>query len=348
MTRSIPHTVNVPSVPDGLHSAKTLPSVTIVVIGRNEAAHLPRCFAAIRALAYPPERVQLIYVDSGSTDASCDIATAHGALVVRLTEGRQSAARARNAGLNRATGEYVQFVDGDSTLFAGWLDAAVRAFDDPNVVAVFGRIEELRPDASPYMRVCSLDWERPTGPTAYCGGNALLRRAPLLACGGFREDLVAGEEPELCYRLRRSGHTILHIHDRMAQHDLDMMTFGQYWRRGVRTGWALAVVGWLCRHGPERLWRRENLVVAGETLLWTSFLVVAAVRTDHLWLLVLVTLLALRITAIAIRSRRRAQSWRHALEYSVHCVVLRLAMFVGQVRGAAVLLAGRVRARDDG
>src|SRR5215207_7659552 len=98
--------------------------VGIVVIGRNEGDRLRSCLAALPFAACP-----VVYVDSGSTDASLPLAIAWGARGVALDMSRPfSAGRARNEGVQTLLSiapevEFVQFVDGDCTLLPGWLRA---------------------------------------------------------------------------------------------------------------------------------------------------------------------------------------------------------------------------------
>ncbi|MBK8267402.1 MAG: glycosyltransferase family 2 protein [Planctomycetes bacterium] len=72
------------------------PMISMVVIGRNEGDLLVRCFESIRAVDYPADRMELIYVDSNSTDESCEVARRANAVVIKIEEGPMSAARARN------------------------------------------------------------------------------------------------------------------------------------------------------------------------------------------------------------------------------------------------------------
>ena len=227
-----------------------------VVIGRNEGARLARCLASVA------EGGRAVYVDSGSEDGSADAARAAGAIVVELDRSRPfTAARARNAGLARllreAGGEsgadYVQFVDGDCALQPGWLDAAARFLDrTPDAAVVAGRLRERRPEASIYNRLCEREWAVPPGPAKACGGIAMMRIAPVLAAGGFRESMAAGEEPELCVRLRAAGWRVWRLDGEMALHDAAMTRFGQWWVRTRRAGYAAAEGAALHGGPPER------------------------------------------------------------------------------------------------
>lgn len=318
-----------------------LPAVSVVVIGRNEGPLLARCLKSIRAMDYPSDRIELIYVDSDSKDDSCAVAESFADAVLRITEPPFSAARGRNLGWQHASYEYVHFFDGDTVVDPHWMRKAVGRIGKDGVECVYGAVEEIRPDASMYMRVCTFDWHVPGGPWRICGGIALFRRAILQQIGGFREDLVAGEEPELSYRLRRAGYTIWGLPEPMVLHDLDMMTFGQYWTRAVRSGWAYAVVSGFCWRGPQRLWVRQNLINAGELLGWVALLAGTLAWLGGAGALVWMALLVLRLARIAVRVRRRADGWGTAWLYAGHCVFTRLPIFIGQLRGFVFLLTRR-------
>lgn len=237
----------------------TDPVVAAVLIGRNEGDRLRRCLETVA-----PQVARMIYVDSGSTDGSVAAARAAGAEVVELPADQPfTAARARNAGFARA-GEaaFVQFIDGDCALQDGWVAAALAAMAQ-DVAVVCGRRREARPDASVYNRLCDLEWDTPVGEALACGGDALIRAAALREAGGYRDSLIAGEEPELCLRLRRAGWRVQRIDAEMTLHDAAMTRFGQWWRRARRAGHAYAEGAWLHGGGPERHYVRQTFRALG-------------------------------------------------------------------------------------
>ena len=219
---------------------KPKPSVDAVVIGRNEGERLIAC---LQSLAGQVRRV--VYVDSGSTDGSPAAAQAEGALVVALDMSIPfTAARARNAGLKALKADapdYVQFIDGDCVLRDGWIDRAVRFLSDNlRAAVVCGRRREIHPEASIYNTLIDTEWDTPVGEVRACGGDALMRYQAVSAVGGYREDLIAGEEPELCLRLHARGWTIWRIDAEMTWHDAAITRFGQWWKRVERAGHAFA------------------------------------------------------------------------------------------------------------
>ena len=224
-----------------------------VIIGRNEGARLVACLASI-----PPEVARVVYVDSGSTDGSVAAAQAAGAHVVALDIDRPfTAARARNAGFaalqEGGAVDLVQFVDGDCTLQPGWIDTAAAFLrDNPEAAVVCGRRREQFPDASLWNRLCDREWNTPVGRALACGGDAMMRADAFAATGGFDSTLIAGEEPELCVRLRAAGWEIWRIDAEMALHDAAMTRFSQWWQRTRRGGHAAAEGAAMHGHSPER------------------------------------------------------------------------------------------------
>ncbi|MGR3617827.1 MAG: glycosyltransferase [Paracoccaceae bacterium] len=232
------------------------PIIDAVVIGRNEGRRLLECIASLRKQVR-----HIIYVDSGSTDGSSEAARTMGVQVVSLDMSCPfTAARARNAGLAHITdAELVQFVDGDCTVASGWVAAASQFLSNHrNVAIVCGRRREDHPEVSIYNRLCDREWDTPVGEAKYCGGDALIRVAPLRAAEGYREDLIAGEEPELCVRLRSANWKIWRLDYEMTGHDARMTHFGQWWRRSRRAGHAFAEGAHLHGQPPECHWVAET------------------------------------------------------------------------------------------
>lgn len=315
-----------------------LPAISIVVIGRNEGERLVRCLKSVQAADYPRDKLELIYVDTDSMDDSCNVAKQSSARVIAIRPERPCAAIARNAGLRVATHRLIQFLDGDTVLNHSWLRTAVEGFDDPAVACTFGRVEESRPRASVYMRVAAFDWHIQSGQADYCGGNAMFRRNVLQKVGGFDESLIAGEEPELCCRIRRSGSVLRCYDELMVQHDLGITSFRQYWRRAVRSGWGYLVVAVACRAGPGHLWLRKNVSNVTEVAIWLLVLGLGTVLWGWWGLISLGILLNVRTLWIAGRVRPRTDNWKSALLYGMHCQFLRIPVFVGQLRGLSYLV----------
>jgi len=308
--------------------------LSVVVIGLNEEARLKASLEAVVGERPTGYALDVLYVDSGSTDRSLEIADAvPGVRVLRL-EGKPSAARARNLGLRHARGRYVQLVDGDSVVEPGWLEKAVRVLDQrPEISCVFGQCIEMNPDQSIYMKVCGLDWHIPAGERRFCGGNSMWRTAVIAENGFFDEAIQVGEEPDLCYRVRRSGGRILCLDDPMVMHDLGMHHFSQYWRRSVASGNAYASIAMRFRRDPERMWYREMLVNFVEPAIW--FVILLAGWQLFGGAIALTLILAwwlVRALQIAYKLRDRDVGLMTALMYGIHCQFARLPAAIGQAK----------------
>jgi GT2 family glycosyltransferase len=235
--------------------------VGCVIIGRNEGDRLRRCLMSLVGRV-----AAVVYVDSGSTDASVALAHALGVTVVELDMAIPfTAARGRNEGFRALQYRlpllpYIQFVDGDCEVLPGWLDAAREFLEShPEVAVACGRRRERYPEHSIYNRLCDMEWDTPLGEAKACGGDAMIRAAALVGAGGYRSDLIAGEEPELCIRLRLAGWKVWRIDHDMTLHDAAMTRFGQWWKRSVRSGHAFAEGAYLHGASSERHWVRESL-----------------------------------------------------------------------------------------
>ncbi len=311
--------------------------LAIVAIGRNEGERLSRCLDSVLRRGVP-----IVYVDSGSADGSAGRARRRGVPVVELDGSLPfTAGRARNAGFEKVLAlhpelELVQFVDGDCELVPDWLEHGERELRaHPRVAAVCGRVRELHRDASIYNRLCDLEWDAPAGETRACGGNTLMRARAFREAGGFEAGLIAGEEPELCLRLRRRGWSILRSDRDMVRHDADMTRFGQWWRRALRAGWAYAEGA--ARHGasPERHFVRESCSILFWGVLLPATALLLAWRTGGLFLLLLAgyPVLVARVYSKAVR---RGVSVADARLLAVFTVLAKFPQAIGQAQFIAL------------
>lgn len=282
--------------------------VGAVAIGKNEGERLKGCLRSLNEQAS-----HLVYVDSGSSDGSVEFARAMGVDVVELDpEIPFTAARARNAGVERLSQvapevRYAQLIDGDCELIDGWIDCAVGFLErSPEYAAAAGRLRERFPDASVYNYLCDVEWNTPIGDTDACGGIAMMRMRAFQSVGGFLPSLIAGEEPELCVRLRKDGWKIRRLDADMALHDVAMTRFSQWWKRSVRAGHAYAEGAHLHGEPPERMGVRQSRRIVAWGLLLPAFSIAGAPVTDGMSLLLLLAY-PLNVIRIARRLRREGQ-----------------------------------------
>ncbi|MFC0281030.1 glycosyltransferase [Falsigemmobacter intermedius] len=261
------------------------PALGAVAIGRNEGDRLKAC---LRSLTSVCDRV--VYVDSGSSDDSLEFARSLGVLVVELDQSQPfTAARARNAGFERLMAEtdppdFVQFVDGDCRVEAGWLEAGLAELRaDARLGLVTGWRSEIHPQASVYNAMFQMDWHRPAGEIRTCGGDMMVRTKAFREIGGFNPRVIAAEDDEFCLRLGKAGWTLRRLPALMTWHDADMKSFAPWWKRTMRDGHGFAQVGQM--HPPH--FRRERLRVWVYGLLLPLILMAGLLLTPWLSLAVL-------------------------------------------------------------
>lgn len=240
------------------------------MIGRNEGQRLIDCLTSISGFL-----PQIVYVDSASTDGSVEAAKSKGVHVLSLDMSRKfTAARARNEGFDKLIAlypelEYVHFLDGDCAVAQIWVEYALRFLQsNPSVAIVCGRRRERYPEASLYNKMCDLEWDTPTGEAKACGGDAIINASVFRKVGGYNNDLIAGEEPEMCIRVRQAGHKIWRLDHEMTLHDAAMYRFTQWWKRALRAGYAYAEGNHLHGSAPEYHWVKESL----RAWLWGLFI----------------------------------------------------------------------------
>jgi cellulose synthase/poly-beta-1,6-N-acetylglucosamine synthase-like glycosyltransferase len=316
-------------------AAVSTPLLSVVVIGRNEGERLTRCLQSVRAMADPGGPVEVIYVDSDSRDDSVARARALDVEVIAVKPERPSAALGRNAGWRVARAPYVLFLDGDTILHPDFVAQSMPEFADEKVAVVWGHRREIHPEQSLFNRVLDLDWVYAPGVSEFCGGDAIMRRAVLEDVGGFDASLIAGEEPELCQRMRAQGHVILHVDRPMTGHDLAMTSGSAYWRRAFRAGYAYAEVSEKLKDGPFPLWRREvqrnrvhALVLLGAVLGGVGL----AVLLEALWpaLLPVAFIAALGLRSACKNCWKAPDDIATMILYGFHSHLQQIPIFVGQ------------------
>jgi len=252
--------------------------VTAIVIGRNEAEHLRACLASVNAMQRDGFDIELLYVDSNSTDNSIQIAEDSGARVFKI-EGPTTAALARNTGWREARGEIILFLDGDTVLDPDFVRTALPSFAD--------------------------------------------------------ESILAGEEPDMCRRMRAHSLKILRMDVPMVMHDLAITKFSQYWRRSTRTGYAYAQVSARYAATPLPLWSREaksNILRAVALTMLFNISILCALLTGRFWpLLIGVLFFCSLVQRTALKARSKTLHIPTRLLYGIHSHLQQIPIFIGQL-----------------
>jgi glycosyltransferase involved in cell wall biosynthesis len=319
---------------------QSLSNIGVVAIGRNEGERLRACLASAHH-----DCTAVVYVDSGSTDGSVELAISLGVHVVELDLSKPfTAARARNEGIAKLlefspSADTVQFVDGDCEIVAGWIEkASAELSANPKAAVICGRRRERFPRATVFNQLCDMEWDTPIGIAKACGGDALIRVSAFQQVGGYNPDVIAGEEPEMCVRLREKGWTIHRINAEMTLHDAAITRFSQWWKRNVRAGHAYAEGNF--RHGgaPEFFRQREVSGIWKWAILPLAMTCIAVVVIGILsvrWSVFgLLPLLLYPLLAIKVAKQRmnRGTPMKNALLYGSSVVVGKFPQLLGLIR----------------
>lgn len=311
-------------------------TVGVVVIGRNEGERLKRCLHSLVGSVD-----LMVYVDSGSSDQSVTFAQSLGVDVVELDLSKPfTMARGRNEGFERLMAikpdvDYVQFIDGDCEVVAGWIEIARKTLDENDrLVAVAGRRSERFPEASLYNRLCDIEWNGPCGMVRSTGGDVLLRTQPFKQIGGFNVGMIAGEEGEMMFRLREQGWQICRLDTPMTLHDAAMTRFSQWWKRTLRAGHAYAEG--MSMHGRSA--ERYNVKPVVSSLVWgigmPTIALLCLATAWFWWPAVFGTVAVLGVTIVTwVRIVRyqwiKSRNLPHSMLFSTFCLLAKLPQAMG-------------------
>lgn len=191
----------------------SIDDVTVVVIGRNEAKNLPRCFDSIRKVTR-----RIVFVDSASSDRSVEIAQEHGVpVIVVLDSNFYSASLGRMVGAKKCGTPLIQFLDGDMELAPDWIPAAVQFVNDnPKAAVVHGFKREFKNEKN--LEQYTIKADQKNWRSDYLQGAYLIKRAVYQASGGLDPRFPGEEERDLYVRIHDLGHEVWYIHHLMSSH----------------------------------------------------------------------------------------------------------------------------------
>ena len=180
---------------------------SVIIPAYNEENWLPQTLAGLRtAMADSGLLGEIIVVDNNSTDNTAQVAAAHGARVI--FERRNQISRARNAGAGAARGDYFIFLDADTLLPPGLLQAALKNLESGLCCGGGVRVsadeqkEWLGRQVIRFWNRLAVTFKMAAGCFVYC------LRQGFEKVGGFSEKVYAGEEILFSRRMVRWGKTV--------------------------------------------------------------------------------------------------------------------------------------------
>jgi glycosyltransferase involved in cell wall biosynthesis len=230
--------------------------LSLVVPAHDEAAYLPRLLDSIPS----DPGLEVIVADNASTDATAAIATARGCRVVPVE--RRIIAAVRNAGAAAARGEFLAFVDADSSIHRDTRAAIIAALTDRRVAGGATGVTMDRWSlgiAATYALFLPLVWI-----TGLDTGVLFCRRADFLALGGFDERRHYAEDLDFVLRLRRLGRSrgqrmvrLRHARATTSARKFDRYGEWHYFPLLLRLGLGVLVRPYAAPAVVRRYWYRE-------------------------------------------------------------------------------------------
>ena len=303
--------------------------IAAVVIGRNEGQRLITCLESLIECVE-----HIIYVDSGSSDNSIQDAEKRGVICLSLNMNLPfTAARARNEGANYLIQKYpnldaIQFIDGDCELRDDWVGKASQFLvENPKYAVVCGRRRERFPDNTIYNGLCDIEWNTPVGDAMACGGDALIRVDAYKQVNGYREGLIAGEEPEMCFRLRKVGWNVYRLDAEMTLHDAAITKFSQWWNRAKRAGYAYASSFYLHGQSIEKFKQKEVFSI----VFWAGLIPVLIILLTFInsYSLLLLLIYIFQLAKIFFINKRINKI--HFI-YSISLILSKFPQFLGVIK----------------
>ncbi|MDQ3621638.1 MAG: glycosyltransferase [Verrucomicrobiota bacterium] len=221
-----------------------LPRISVVVCTYNGSRTLRDCLEGCAQLKYPD--YEIIVVNDGSTDATADVVRRFNVRLINTPNGGLS--RARNLGLQAATGEIIAYVDDDGRPDEHWLRYLAHAFATTDHAGIGG--PNIVPVDDPPMAQCVAN--SPGGPTHVLitdrlaehipGCNSAFRVDRLREVGGFDEQFrIAGDDVDVCWKLQAKGWT-LGFHPAAVVSHHRRTSLKAYWRQQLNYGRAEAML----------------------------------------------------------------------------------------------------------
>ena len=255
-------------------------SLSVVIPAYNASATIGECLQALEQQSVPRGEYEVIVVDDGSTDGTGEIASQHGALVLR--QANSGPAEARNTGIAVAHGAMILFTDADCAPAPNWIAEMTAPLADARIAGVKGVYRTRQKNL--LARFVQIEYEDRYDHTArqqyvdfidtYA---AAYRRDVLLASGGFDPHIRVDEDQELSFRLAEAGHKMI-FNPRAIVYHRHSESWRKYLRRKYSFGyWKTLVLrlhpskAWRDSHTPWNLKLQLPLVAISATLALLSF-----------------------------------------------------------------------------
>lgn len=206
-------------------------NVSFVVIARNEEFGIRKCIEALSKLTF--SNCEIIFVDSDSSDRTLTIMKESRGLInsnvlIYQCKGDLNASVARNIGLEKATKEFIFFVDGDTEINPSFISDSINMINEnSNIIAVTGELSDQIYSKGFEDKINFIERRfnifEPKK-TTKSGGNIFVNRSALLAGITWNENFETNEDYEFSLQLSKVGElfaipTLIGVHHTLSFED---------------------------------------------------------------------------------------------------------------------------------
>lgn len=199
-----------------------LPPVSVVVPAYNAEKTLSENIGALLAQDYPKDKIEIIIVDDGSTDATSEIAKQYS--VRYLYQTNKGPAAARNSGWRNSNGEIICFTDSDCIPEKEWVRKLINRYNSDKIGGVGGSYDIALPknllSSCVHEEIIQRHFEMPEKVDYLGAFNLSYRKSVLKEVYGFDESyrIASGEDNDIAYRILKRGYHLIFDKDIKVTH----------------------------------------------------------------------------------------------------------------------------------
>jgi len=181
--------------------------ISVIVPSFNEEENIAQCLVSLSHQTLARSEYEILVVDGGSTDKTCEIARKYADKVFVQTS--KKVGGARNDGVIASKGDIIASTDADCILPPDWVERVKKDFADPAIVQVYGPVYPIEDTAGNHFSLLLANTFSRIGyysRTFYytLGCNTAFRKDAFLRAGMYR-CIDAGDDLEIAMRMKDQG-----------------------------------------------------------------------------------------------------------------------------------------------
>jgi rhamnosyltransferase len=215
-----------------------VPQLTVVIRCHNEEKHIGRLLHGI--MQQTVKDLEIVVVDSGSTDATLAIASRFPAKIISIKPDEFSFGRSLNLGCSAATSDFIAAASAHVyPVYRDWLEKLLQPFKDSNVGLVYGKQRGERLTKYSEHQILSTwfpDKYNYNQPHPFCNNANVAIRRSLWVEVAYDESLTGLEDLEWAHRIMQNGRRIAYEADAEVIHvhnETPRQTYNRYRREAI-------------------------------------------------------------------------------------------------------------------